>query len=94
MKRFAIAFLAFAFVSAVGSSALATSPTGWDRVIVPTGQYRQTVKAMPIEQRPGRPLHVYGNTIRYRHQAANGQMRGKPLRRILLGTDQLRGIGR
>jgi len=29
---------------------------------------REQIKRTPIEQRPNRPLHVYGNSIRRRHQ--------------------------
>lgn len=40
---------------------------GWSPVIVATGSYRSQIRSMPIEQRPYRPLHFYGNTIRRRH---------------------------
>ncbi len=42
-----------------------TQPTkGWDSTIILRGAERTAVKSMPIEQRPNRPLHIYGNTIR------------------------------
>lgn len=44
-------------------SAVAAEP-GWSPVIVATGDYRQRIESMPIEQRPYRPLHFYGNTVR------------------------------
>ncbi len=65
-------------------------PTGWSPVVVPTGEYRAKIQAMPIEQRPGRLLHVYGNTIRYRRQQVAGTVTGRPVRRIVLGTDRIR----
>jgi hypothetical protein len=37
---------------------------GWSPVIIPTGAYRDQIKSMPIEQRPYRPLHFYGNSVR------------------------------
>lgn len=37
---------------------------GWSPVIIPTGAYRDQIKSMPIEQRPYRPLHFYGNAVR------------------------------
>jgi hypothetical protein len=37
---------------------------GWSPIILPTGQYRAEIKSMPIESRPYRPLHFYGNTVR------------------------------
>ncbi|MDA8743784.1 hypothetical protein N9N28_04025 [Rubripirellula amarantea] len=52
----------------VTSALLPTSVTaqqpGWSPVIVATGEYRDQIKSMPIEQRPYRPLHFYGNTVR------------------------------
>lgn len=42
----------------------AAPPTGWDRTIILRGQERAVVKSTPIEQRPNRPFHIYGNTIR------------------------------
>ena len=46
------------------SSVEAAPPTGWDSTIILRGKERAVVKSMPIEKRPMRPLHVYGNTIR------------------------------
>lgn len=74
------------------SSALprtAGSPTGWSPVILPRGQYRQQIKSMPIEQRPGRPLHIYGNTVRMRDQAS-GARASRPVRQIFLGRTGMR----
>ena len=48
------------------SEAAAAEPTSV-RTIIPTGQERAIVKSTPIEMRPYRPLHVYGNTVRRRH---------------------------
>ncbi|MDX1924941.1 MAG: hypothetical protein SFV81_00405 [Pirellulaceae bacterium] len=48
----------------VGISAEAAPPTGWDSTIILRGKERAAVKSMPIEKRPMRPLHIYGNTIR------------------------------
>lgn len=53
----------------VFSSALAANAQepGWTgRVIKPTSQ-RAAIEATPILQRPYRPLHVYGNTVRRMH---------------------------
>ncbi|EMI21595.1 putative secreted protein [Rhodopirellula maiorica SM1] len=49
-----------------GESVDAAEP-GWSPIIIPTGAYRQEIKSMPIEQRPYRPGHFYGNTVRRRH---------------------------
>lgn len=46
---------------------------GWSRAVIATGDQRATIRALPIEQRPYRPLHFYGNTVRRMHY------RGTPL---------------
>lgn len=46
------------------SKTQAAPPTGWDSTIILRGQERAVVKSMPIERRPNRPFHIYGNTIR------------------------------
>ncbi|TWT66166.1 hypothetical protein [Allorhodopirellula solitaria] len=40
---------------------------GWSPVIVARGEYRQQIRSLPIQQRPYRPLHFYGNTVRRMH---------------------------
>ena len=40
---------------------------GWSPVVIATGAYRQQLQATPIELRPYRPFHFYGNTVRRRH---------------------------
>lgn len=40
---------------------------GWSPVVVARGEYRDQIKSMPMEQRPYRPLHFYGNTVRRMH---------------------------
>lgn len=46
---------------------------GWSPVVIARGEFREQVRSLPIEQRPYRPLHFYGNTVRrLRH-------RGTPL---------------
>jgi len=44
--------------------------TGFDPRIVTLGDAREQIKATPITERPNRPLHVYGNTVRRRHDRA------------------------
>lgn len=69
----------FAALVAVGAlftsfPASAAEP-GWvNRVIAPP-EVREQLRATPIEQRPYRPLHFYGNTVRRIHY------RGTPLPR-------------
>jgi len=59
-------------ISAVAAAALVpVSPvdaasTGFDPRIVTFGESRQQIQNTPIQERPYRPLHVYGNTVRRR----------------------------
>ena len=41
-----------------------TSKTGYYPYVIARGQDRELIRSMPIEQRPTRPLHIYGNTVR------------------------------
>lgn len=68
----------------------AASPTGWTSVVVPRGIERQRIQAMPITERPGRLLHIYGNSIRLLNQAPSRVGPPAPLRQIFFGTDRLR----
>lgn len=49
---------------------------GWLPVVVATGDLRAQIDATPMEDRPYRPLHFYGNTVRRIHY------RGTPIPRI------------
>ncbi len=40
---------------------------GWSPVIIARGEYKEQIKSLPMEQRPYRPLHFYGNTVRRMH---------------------------
>ena len=63
VRRLLVAFF-LVLMAGVASESQASPPTGWDRTIILRGQERAVVKATPIEKRPNRPLHVYGNTVR------------------------------
>jgi hypothetical protein len=60
-------------ITAVAAAALVpVSPaeaagTGFDPRIVTFGETREQIKSTPVLERPYRPLHVYGNTVRRRH---------------------------
>jgi len=45
----------------------AAGGTGFDPRPIVVGPARQQIKSLPIESRPNRPLHVYGNSVRRRH---------------------------
>lgn len=56
-------------VSAV--TMLPAEGAGFDPRVITFGSERDQIKSTPIEQRPYRPLHVYGNSVR-RRQARGG----------------------
>ncbi len=41
-----------------------TVANDWSPVVIARGSYRAKLQSMPIEERPNRPLHVYGNAVR------------------------------
>ena len=72
-KQFVVGTVLEAALSAVfviGNEASAAEP-GWSPVVIATGEYRESIKSLPIEQRPYRPFHFYGNTIRRNHYRGN-----------------------
>jgi hypothetical protein len=70
--RLVLSFFVVVACSLIVSPASAGEP-GWSPVIIATGDYRKEIESLPIEQRPYRPLHFYGNTVRRIHY------RGTPL---------------
>ncbi|MCH1495913.1 MAG: hypothetical protein L7U72_11830 [Rubripirellula sp.] len=46
------------------------SETGWSARIIATGEFKEKIESTPIEMRPNRPLHFYGNTVRRRYYRA------------------------
>jgi hypothetical protein len=66
MNRKILALLIVFGTWAECSSATAEAAPGRGPVIA-TGAERQQIAATPIVDRPYRPLHFYGNTVRRRH---------------------------
>jgi hypothetical protein len=60
----AVAIVGAALVSGPAADA---AGTGFDPRPIVVGPARQQIKSLPIENRPNRPLHVYGNSVRRRH---------------------------
>ncbi|MGI9474380.1 MAG: hypothetical protein ACR2NZ_22755 [Rubripirellula sp.] len=50
---------------------ISAAEPGWSPVIIATGTYRSQIQSKPIEHRPYRPLHFYGNAVRRRHHRGN-----------------------
>jgi hypothetical protein len=62
-------------LAALLAAAIAPAPreaagAGFDPRVVTFGESREEIKSTPITQRPNRPLHVYGNSVRRRHHRA------------------------
>jgi hypothetical protein len=51
--------------------------TGFDPRVIALGETREQIKSTPIEKRPYRPLHVYGNSVRRRHFRSVDANRGQ-----------------
>ena len=63
-----MSLLRIVFVAAVAAASVApASGENFDPRVVTFGSERDQIKSLPIEKRPNRPLHVYGNTVRRRH---------------------------
>lgn len=58
--------LALLAASTVGTTVLAANNPG----VIAFGDERARIQSTPIEQRPYRPLHFYGNTVRRRNSRA------------------------
>ena len=54
----------------VAMTAIPTAAADFDPRVVTFGAEREQIKNTPIEKRPNRPLHVYGNSVRRRHDRA------------------------
>jgi hypothetical protein len=55
------------FLVGVEFNPVSGAEPGWSPVIIATGHYRDQIRAMPIETRPYRPFHFYGNAVRRRY---------------------------
>jgi hypothetical protein len=60
------AFILSALVvfAAPASARAADSGPGWMGVVVARGELKQEIESTPIVDRPNRPFHFYGNTVR------------------------------
>ena len=57
------------------AAASSAQEPGWSNVIIARGEMRQQIEATPLLERPYRPLHFYGNSVR------RAYYRGSPLPR-------------
>jgi hypothetical protein len=65
-----------AFTAAESASAQSPGSPGWTPPIIATGADREYLRSLPIEQRPNRPLHFYGNTVRRMQSRPAAPQRG------------------
>jgi hypothetical protein len=70
MSRFAI-FAALAAALLTATAALHASETGWSTAVNPLSPEAQQIRQKPILERPNRPFHIYGNTVRRLHYRGN-----------------------
>jgi hypothetical protein len=67
LRILSAAFIVSAAVVFVAPSASNAAETGWLPVIVARGDLKQEIESTPIVDRPNRPFHFYGNTVRRRY---------------------------
>lgn len=87
LRFYALSFLAVTAVVAGISPAEASEP-GWLPVVIARGEQREQIQSLPIEDRPYRPLHFYGNTVRRMHHRGTplpspAGLRGVPVRAMI-----------
>ncbi|MCE9629937.1 MAG: hypothetical protein K8S94_04350 [Planctomycetia bacterium] len=78
MRTIVIATVAAAALIPV--SPIDASGTGFDPRIITFGETRQQIQNTPVIDRPYRPLHVYGNTVRRRHTRGTAAPRSGSVR--------------
>jgi len=61
-----------------------SAANGWSPVIIATGPYRHQLQSLPIERRPNRPLHFYGNAVRRSHARNQSAKFASPAKPSLL----------
>lgn len=63
---------------------------GWTNQVIAVGPLREEIESLPIEKRPYRPLHFYGNTVRRRHYRGLARPTVSDLRHTLRGLASAR----
>jgi hypothetical protein len=67
-------------LAVAAATAVPCFASGFDPRIVTFGSERDQIKSTPIEKRPNRPLHVYGNSVRRRHARSSQPTVSSPRR--------------
>ena len=63
LRSFSAAIVSVLFLT---SAAVSADEPGYSLPIVARGEVRDAIKSQDIHDRPNRPLHIYGNTVRRR----------------------------
>jgi hypothetical protein len=63
-----IAFAAVTAASLLCDALAVARAANFDPRVITFGEARQELQNTPVLQRPNRPLHIYGNAARRRHQ--------------------------
>jgi hypothetical protein len=58
---------AFGMLISTGVDLFASNEPKWQGNVIARGSERAKIESTPILERPYRPLHFYGNTVRRRH---------------------------
>jgi hypothetical protein len=66
-RKIVIVAFFLALVLTIGGETASAANNGTSLPIIATGKQREELKATPIINRPSRPLHFYGNTVRRIH---------------------------
>jgi hypothetical protein len=67
LRAVSAAFILSMVVVFATPSAAPAAETGWIPVVVARGELKQEIESTPIVDRPNRPFHFYGNTVRRRY---------------------------
>ena len=66
-----VLFVAATLTMLLPVSGLQAQEPSWSPWVVVRGQQRTELRAKPMHERPYRPFHFYGNTVRRRYHRGN-----------------------
>lgn len=64
------------FVSVLATSDCHAEEPGWYPYVIARGYDRAVIQSTPMTQRPYRPMHIYGNTVRRSYYRGNSPVIG------------------
>lgn len=76
MRRLLLPVLTTVVFAALTESATARN-SNFDPRVITFGETREQIKSTPMVDRPNRPLHFYGNSVRRRHGRAVSRPAGQ-----------------